>query len=187
MKGVANVHDVLAIETQGQLADLPSSTYEMICRGAAINPVAPALSFFATADDHRNAECRTYSELVRDVTRTANMFARLGVQRDSVVAYVLPNLPETHFVIWGGEAAGIVCAINPLLEGAAMADLLQAIGAEVLVTLAPFPGTDLWPKIHPVLERLRSLRHLVLVDLADRVPGPKRPDAKLMQRLEPSI
>ena len=74
MKGVANVHDVLAIETQGQLADLPSSTYEMICRGAAINPSAPALSFFATADDYRNAECWTYSELVRDVTRTANMF-----------------------------------------------------------------------------------------------------------------
>jgi len=35
------------------------------------------------------------------------MFHRLGVRNDSVVAYVLPKLPETHFVIWGGEAAGI--------------------------------------------------------------------------------
>src|ERR1700758_2070712 len=173
MKGVASMDDVLAIEKQGLPADLPSSTYEMICRGAAINPSAPALSFFATADDYRNAECWTYSELVRDVTRTANMFARLGVQRDSVVAYVLPNLPETHFVIWGGEAAGIVCAINPLLESEAIGELLKASGASVLVTLAPFPGTDLWQKVHPVLPKISALRHLVLINLADRTTGEK--------------
>ncbi|HLZ67755.1 MAG TPA: acyl-CoA synthetase [Aliidongia sp.] len=187
MSGIASLAEIRAIEAQGLPADLPASTYEMIRRGAAIDPSAPALSFFLRAEDHREAECWTYSELLRDITRAANMFLRLGVSKDSVVAYVLPNLPETHFVIWGGEAAGIVCAINPLLEGAAMADLLQAVGAEVLVTLGPFPGTDLWPKIHPVLERLPSLRHLVLVNLADRVPGPKGPDAKLMQRLETSI
>ena len=181
MKGVANVHDVLAIETQGQLADLPSSTYEMICRGAAINPVAPALSFFATADDHRNAECWTYSELVRDVTRTANMFARLGVHRDSVVAYVLPNLPETHFVIWGGEAAGIICAINPLLESEAIGELLNASCASVLVTLAPFPGTDLWQKVQAVLHKVPSLTDLVLVNLADRMPAEKGFAARMLQ------
>src|ERR1700761_9591256 len=173
MTGVANVHDVLAIETKGQPADLPLGTYEMICRGAALNPSAPALSFFATADDYRNAECWTYSELVRDVTRTANMLARLGVQRDSVVAYVLPNLPETHFVIWGGEAAGIVCAINPLLESEAIGELLNASCASVLVTLAPFPGTDLWQKVQAVLHKVPCLQHLVLVNLADRVPGEK--------------
>ncbi|KXU86465.1 acyl-CoA synthetase [Paraburkholderia monticola] len=173
MKGVENVHDVLAIEMQGQLADLPSSTYEMICRGAAINPSAPALSFFAASNDYRNAECWTYSELVRDVTRTANMFARLGVQRDSVVAYVLPNLPETHLVIWGGEAAGIVCAINPLLESEAIGELLNASGASVLVTLAPFPGTDLWQKVQAVLHKVPCLQHLVLVNPANRMPGEK--------------
>ncbi|NPT43525.1 acyl-CoA synthetase [Paraburkholderia sp. 1N] len=184
MKGIANMADVLAIEAQGQPADLPSSTYEMICRGAAINPLAPALSFFATADDHRDAECWTYSELVRDVTRTANMFARLGAQRDSVVAYVLPNLPETHFVIWGGEAAGIVCAINPLLEGEAIGELLNASGASVLVTLAPFPGTDLWQKVQAVLRKVPCLQHLVLVNPADRMPGEKGFAARMLQRGE---
>ncbi|OAJ61677.1 acyl-CoA synthetase [Paraburkholderia ginsengiterrae] len=184
MKSVASVHDVLAIETQGHPADLPSSTYEMICRGAAINPSAPALSFFATADEHRSAECWTYSEFVRDVTRTANMLARLGVQRDSVVAYVLPNLPETHFVIWGGEAAGIVCAINPLLESEAIGELLNASGASVLVALAPFPGTDLWQKVHAVLHRLPCLQHLVLVNPADRMPGEKGFAARALQRGE---
>ncbi|MGF6919111.1 acyl-CoA synthetase [Paraburkholderia sp. 40] len=184
MNGIANVDEVLAIETQGLPADLPSSTYEMICRGAAINPSAPALSFFATADDYRNAECWTYSELVRDITRTANMFSRLGVQRDSVVAYVLPNLPETHFVIWGGEAAGIVCAINPLLEQEAIGQLLNAAGASVLVTLAPFPGTDLWQKVQAVLHKVSSLKDLVLVNPAERVTGSKQSATRMLQRNE---
>ncbi|MGA9911947.1 MAG: acyl-CoA synthetase [Paraburkholderia sp.] len=184
MKGVANGHDVLGIETQGHPADLPSSTYEMICRGAAINPLAPALSFFATADDYRNAECWTYSELMRDITRTANMFARLGVQRDSVVAYVLPNLPETHFVIWGGEAAGIVCAINPLLERDAIGELLNASGASVLVTLPPIPGTDLWLKVQAVLHKVPCLQHLILVNPLDRMLGEKGFSASMLQRGE---
>ncbi|HIE1299238.1 TPA: AMP-binding protein, partial [Burkholderia contaminans] len=121
MNGIATQDDVLAIEAQGLPPALPASTYEMICAGAAIDPSAPALSFFPTADAHRDAERWTYRELVRDITRTANMFTRIGVRANSVIAYVLPNLPETHFVIWGGQAAGIVCAINPLLEGEAIA------------------------------------------------------------------
>ncbi|KVE23546.1 acyl-CoA synthetase [Burkholderia singularis] len=184
MNGIANQADVIAIEASGPPADLPASTYEMICRGAAIDPSAHALSFFLRADDHRNAARWTYRELVRDITRTANFFTRLGVRRDTVVAYILPNLPETHFVIWGGEAAGIVCAINPLLESAAIAELLNAAQVEVLVTLAPFPGTDLWPKVQPVLERVGTLRHLVLVNLADRVRAPKRFVARLLQLRE---
>jgi fatty-acyl-CoA synthase len=46
MRGIANQSDVLALEAQGRPPDLPSSTYEMILRGAALNPSAPALSFF---------------------------------------------------------------------------------------------------------------------------------------------
>jgi fatty-acyl-CoA synthase len=168
MKGIANHHDVLAIEAQGPTPHVPVSTYELICRGAAIDPSAPALSFFLSADGHRDAECWTYAELVRDITRTANLFTRLNASKRCVIAYILPNLPETHFVIWGGQAAGIVCAINPLLEGEAIAELLNASGVDVLVTLAPAPGVDLWQKVHPVLHKIESLQHVVLVNLQSR-------------------
>jgi fatty-acyl-CoA synthase len=182
MTGIATPDDVFAIEAQGLPPDLPSSTYELICAGAAIDPSAPALSFFLTADAYSDAERWTYRELIRDITRTANMFTRLGASSHSVIAYVLPNLPETHFVIWGGQAAGIVCAINPLLEGEAIGDLLNAAGASVLVTLAPFPGTDLWQKVAGILHRVEPLRHLVLVNLADRVRGPAQSGVRTLQR-----
>lgn len=185
-EGIGNRNDVLAIEAQGMPEDLPASTYEMICRGAAIDPSAPALSFFMTAEGHRQAECWSYSELVRDITRTANAFTRLGVTSESVIAYVLPNLPETHFVIWGGQAAGITCAINPLLEGESIAELLNAAGAKVLVTLAPFPQTDLWQKVHAILDRLPALEHLILVNLAERVPDQMKAAARMIARAEAS-
>ncbi|TAL15532.1 MAG: acyl-CoA synthetase [Aquabacterium sp.] len=183
MKGIASIADVQAVERKGA-GTLPASTYEMIRRGAAIAPKAPALSFFLQTDDHRKPEVWTYEELMADIHRSANFFHSLGVTRDEVVAFVLPNLPETHLTIWGGQAAGITYAINPLLEAPAIAELLKAGSARVLVTLAPFPGTDLWQRLQPILDQVPTLRHLVLVNLADHVHGLKGLAARLMQKRE---
>ncbi|WP_428309185.1 acyl-CoA synthetase [Hydrocarboniphaga sp.] len=184
MPGIANIGDVEAAESRGLPADLPTSTYEMIRRGASLNPRAPALSFFLTTDEHRKPETWSYGELLARITQTANFFHDLGVDKDDVIAFVLPNLPETHFVIWGGQATGIVAALNPLLEGPAIAELLNAANASVLVTLAPFPDIDLWTKLQPQLASIKSLRHLVLVNLPDRVRGLKHFPSRLMQRRE---
>ncbi len=183
MSGIATWSDVLAIEAPGMPRDLPPSTYEMLRRGAAIDPSAPALSFFLHADRYETTEQWSYRELLRDVTRTANMFTTLGVHGDSVVAYVLPNLPETHFVIWGAEAAGIAFAVNPLLDAKAIANLLNAANAKVLVTMAPFTGFDLWSKMEDVLEAAHSLEHIVLVDIAHYVATPKGAVPRVPRRI----
>lgn len=184
MPGIATLRDVEAAEAKGLPASLPTSTYELIQQGARINPDAPALSFFLTTDEHKQPETWSYRALLSEITQTANFFHHLGVKKDTVIAFVLPNLPETHFVIWGGQAAGIVAALNPLLEGAALGELLNAANASVLVTLAPFPGTDLWSKLQPQLQSIKSLEHLVLVDLPDRVRGVRKLGALWMQRRE---
>ncbi|HZX43427.1 MAG TPA: AMP-binding protein, partial [Myxococcaceae bacterium] len=108
-----------AVEARGAPA-LPPSTYEALRRGAAIDPDAPALSFFPTVDRHRDPESWDYRALLARITQTANFFHRLGATKDTVIALALPNLPETHFAIWGAEAAGIVLPLNPLLEAAAL-------------------------------------------------------------------
>jgi fatty-acyl-CoA synthase len=180
-QGVATMADVHELERAGLPRDLPSSTYEMLQRGAAINPSAPALSFFLTVDDHHTPEVWTYQAFLERVTQAANLFHSLGIGEKDVVAFLLPNLPETHFTIWGGEAAGIAFAINPLLDAEAIADLLNAAGAKVLVTLAPFPRADLFARLRPVLGRVPSLQHLVLVNLADHVRGWRGIPARLLQ------
>ncbi|WP_276327673.1 AMP-binding protein [Bradyrhizobium erythrophlei] len=98
-----------------------------------------------------------------EITRSANALHALGVSADHSVAYVLPNLPETHFTIWGGEAAGVVLAVNPLLEPDLIIEILRAAKVRVLVTLAPFPGAELWSKLAPHLSVLSELRVVALV------------------------
>lgn len=181
MTAVASIKDILALESSGRPDTWPDNTYDLLLKGAAIDPEAPALSFFLTADDHARLETWTYRRFIEDITRTANGLHSLGIASDDVIALMLPNLPETHFLLWGGEATGVVLAINPLLEPAAIADLLNAAGASVLVTLAPFANVDLWEKARAAAPSVASLQHLILVNLADRVRGPKRLAARVLQ------
>jgi len=176
MNGIASLADVQNIENQ--FPKLAQSTYEVIGTTARAHPKAPALSFFLRCEDYARPEVLDYETLFGQITATANFFHALGVCKDDVVAFVLPNLPETHLTIWGGQAAGIVLAINPLLEPAAIAELLCAGGAKVLVTLAPFPGVDLWARLQPVLGNVSGLRDVVLVELAHPVHGVHGPAAQ---------
>lgn len=169
MNGIAGMADVLAAESR--FPKLPDSTYAMIGAAAAAHARSPALSFFLRPQDHQRLQTWDYETLYARITAAANFFHGLGVGKDDVIAFVLPNLPETHLTIWGGQAAGIVFAINPMLEPAAITELLRAGGAKLLVTLAPCPGTDLWAKLQPVLGDVPGLQHLVLVDMAAYLPG----------------
>lgn len=169
---VKSLADIRAIERvplsqQG----LAANTYAALQRCAAEHAQAPALSFLLDAKNFRHTHDWTYAELFVDITRTANAFHDLGIGPRDVVAFLLPNLPETHFTIWGGEAAGIVMAINPLLEAAQIADLLRAAKAKLVVTLAPTPGTDLWAKLASQLDRLPGVQDVVWVSMTPYV-GP---------------
>ena len=181
MRGIATQADVNAIEAHGLPTDLPGSTYEAIRRTAIAHPEAPALSFFLRTVDHAKPETWNYRQLLAQITRTANLFHSLGADKDSVIAFVLPNLPETHFVIWGGQATGIVAAINPLMEAEAIADLLIAVDARIVVTLAPYPEADLWQRLRPALGRVDSLRHVLLVSQAEHAAGSRRWAARRLQ------
>lgn len=151
--------------------NLPANTYEMLAKGMAASPDAPALSFFLQAKNFKSPFTWTYKELFADITRTANALRRLGIRRKDVVAFVLPNLPETHFVIWGGEAAGIAFAINPLLEAEQIGELLAAGKAKWLVTLEPTPGSDIWEKAVAATAKAPDLAGILTVDVGPYLRG----------------
>jgi len=142
------------------------NTYDLLKKGAAINPDATAISFFLSGDSYDKPLQVTYRELMANITRTANLFHDLGVGSRDVVSYLLPNLPHTHYVLWGGEAAGIVNPINPLLEPGTIAEICQAAGTKVLVALAEFPESDIWQKVMAIRKDLPDLKAII------RVMGP---------------
>src|SRR5208337_5412094 len=149
------------------------SSYAALVDASKRSPDAEALSFFLSADRLDEAHDWTYAELVADVTRAANVFAALGVAADRPVAYVLPNLPETHFTIWGGEAAGAALAINPMLEPRQVAEIMRFARASILVTLAPALNPKAWTGLAEELVSLPDLSAIAFVDMADYLDGEK--------------
>lgn len=152
-----------------------SSTYDLLSRGASRAPDSPAMSFFLRTPDFSAPAVWSHREWFARITQTANMLRILGLQRKDVVAFILPNLPETHWTIWGGEAAGSVFAINPLLEPAMMLELMKAVQPKFIVTLAPTPGTDIWQKVSSIAGRVPHLKAVLTVSPLRYLRGPLGP------------
>jgi fatty-acyl-CoA synthase len=149
------------------------STYELLQASAAAHADRPALTFLMRGTLDEEPVVYRYGELLARVTQAANAFSRLGVGPCDAVAYLLPNLPQTHFAIWGGETAGRVAAINPLLEPAQILQILRAVRARLLVTLAPgAPTLDLWAKCAPIMNEVATLEHVLCVDPDSRLAKP---------------
>ncbi len=114
----------------------------------------------------------TWTELLADVTRLANLLRRLGVGPEDAVAYVLPNGIEAPIALLAGATAGIVAPINPLLAPEQMGALLVEAGAKVVITLAPFPKTDLAERVAEALTHAPGVSTLLEVDLTRYLAPP---------------
>ena len=100
------------------------NTFEAIEKGASLNPDATAISFIPNGEAINQPIEIPYKALIYKIRQCANMFHDLGIGPQDVVSYLLPNLPQTHFILRGAEAAGIVNPINPLLEAATIRDIM---------------------------------------------------------------
>jgi fatty-acyl-CoA synthase len=162
LHSLADIEALEAVPIEDRLAGL-DSTYDVLRRAARLRPDSTALVFVPDGDSTRPAIEWSYADLLARVTQAANAFHRLGVGPGDVVSYVLPNLPETHATIWGAQAAGAVNAVNPLLEPAHIAHVLNAVECRVLVTQGPTANPALWARIEQVRPLVPSLRTVLVV------------------------
>src|SRR6185369_3703231 len=58
-----------------------------------------------------------------------------------------------------------------LLEAPMMLELMNAAKPKLVVTLAPTPGSDLWEKVSPILEQVKSLAGVLTVSPLRYLPG----------------
>jgi len=159
---LADIETLEAVPLEKRLEGL-NSTYDVFRRGAERFGDAPALSFLPDGDPDLPAYTLSYRDLLDKVTQAANLFGELGIGGGDVVSYILPNMLETHYTIWGGEAAGIVNAINPMLESSHVAEILRSVQAKVLVTLGPTADGELWKKVEAIRAEVPSLTTILLV------------------------
>jgi acyl-CoA synthetase (AMP-forming)/AMP-acid ligase II len=174
--GFASARDSAAIEAEGpfEALDLPKTTWGVIGRTAARVGARPAVSFQLLSDPKARAETLTWAELQAKVAQTANLFRSLGVGEGDAVAYLLPNCTEAVLTYLGGQVAGIVNPINPLLEADQIAGILRETGAKVLVTMKAFPKADVAQKAAAAVALAPNVRHVLEVDLLRYLTGVKK-------------
>lgn len=171
--GLASLTEIEQIEeTPIEQRLTAKNTYDLIRHGAGLDPDAPALTFFMDGNDYKKAVTYSYADFLGEVNRTANMFNDLGIGPNDVVSYLLPNLPQTHFVLWGGQAAGIVNPINPMLNAEVIQEICEHAKTRVLVALGPLPGSDIWEKVEKIRDHLPDLKTIIRVmGLSDAAAG----------------
>ncbi|MBF0398839.1 MAG: acyl-CoA synthetase, partial [Desulfobacterales bacterium] len=161
---IRNGNDIAEIEKTPYYERVPEkNTLEAIEKGANSNPDGIALSFISSGYAYDKPTQISYKTLITKVRQCANMFYDLGIGHSDVVTYLLPNLPQTHFILWGAEAAGIVNPINPLLEASTIKDICRAAKTKVLVALGDLPGTNIWKKVEAIKNEIPTLKHIISV------------------------
>ena len=184
----ASVKDRDDIEAEMPFAerDLPKTTWEMLGRTAAAHGSRKALTFQLLSDPGAKDETFTWGELQGKVAQTANMLRGLGVGEDDVVAYLLPNCNETVLTYLGGQVAGIVNPINPLMDAEQIASILRETGAKVLVTLRAFPKSDVAQKAVAAVKLAPNVKTILEVDLLRYLTGVKKLIVPLIRPKNPA-
>ena len=161
IEGIKDVEAIEAVPFQDRMSD--TNTLATIEKGAAINPESVAISFLMNGDTWDQPIEITYGDLIHKIHQCANMFHDLGIGPTDVVTYLLPNIPQTHYVLWGAEAAGIVNPINPMLEPSTIRDICRAAKTRVLVALGDLPGTEIWHKVLAIKDEIPTLEHILCI------------------------
>ena len=148
---------------------------QLIEQSAAAYGDDPALDFLLTGRRDEIPQTLSFRDLANLTRQTANLLSSLGLQGDQSVSILLPMLPQSHPLILGSQVAGLANPVNPLLEPAHIAEIMQAADAHIIACLAPSPHSDLWQKLVSLLPSLPKV-HTVL---AVHQPGLTDPAAPL--------
>ena len=157
------------------------NVYEMLRDSAKRDGGAPALSFQLEAKPDARSETFSYADYAAEVTRAANLFRSLGVGPRDGIGLLLPNLPQTAFALVAAATAGVAVPINPLLAPEQIAGILRDGRVRVLVTLAPFPKTDLSEKAAEALPLAPEVSALLEIDLLQFLAPPRSWIASLIR------
>jgi len=171
--GIAD-RDAIEAESAWEERDLHKTLYGMLAATTAKFPNRNAVSYQLLSGPTDHAETLTWQQFHDKSVQAANLFRSLGVGPKDVVAFVLPNANETAITLIGGAIAGIVNPINPLLEPEQIGAILRETNATVVVTLRPFPKTDVADKTAEAVALAPNVKTVLEVDLLRYLTGLKK-------------
>lgn len=169
---IRSIDDVHRLEQTPIATALPvRSTYEIFCNSAHAFGSRTALTFLRSGDPADEPIRWSYAELLAGIHQTANLLHSLGVGPEDAVAVLLPGCLDYHLALWGGEAAGIVQPLNPLLSDDKLVALMTAAGAKVLIAWGSDDEAGMWSKAMRLRGQVPTLRAVLRVAPPDEAVG----------------
>ena len=166
-EAIVGVGSVEAIEAVDPSRVLPGNTiYECLTASVAARPDKDAIIFLAHGGPDAPALNISFADYLRNVRAAANCFRQAAAGRPSVVAAMLPIVPEALFAAWGGSTAGVFNPINPHLELDLVISILNSVEATVLVTTQAF-GPSAADHVESIIARVPSLQRVFLIGSDD--------------------
>jgi fatty-acyl-CoA synthase len=161
-----------------------TNSYEMLQLSVEQFDQDSALEFLLSGAKDETARTVSYGELGQRINQTANLLHSLGLRTDQAVSIVLPVLPETHFAIWGAQAAGIANPINPMLEADHIGEIMHAAESRVVICLAPSDHADIWEKVVAAAGHADTITAILAVQIPgftkDTVPDISAPGIQVL-------
>ncbi|MGH8803823.1 MAG: acyl-CoA synthetase [Polaromonas sp.] len=169
---VRSIDDIHRLEqTPIEKALTVRSTYEIFCNSAHAFGNKTALTFLRSGDPADEPIRWSYAELLAGIRQTANLLHTLGVGPEDAVAVLLPGCLEYHLALWGGEAAGIVQPLNPLLSDEKLVSLMTAARAKVLIAYGSDDESGMWSKAMRLRGQVPTLTTVLRVAPHDEAAG----------------
>ena len=144
-----------------------TDSYNLITASAARFGNDIALEFIMQGLPDEPTSQVTFTQLSQQITRTANLLTKLGVNSDTAVSIIMPILPQTHFATWGSQAAGIANPINPMLEAEHIGEIIAASNSSVVICLGKSQHVDIWDKVIAGIKGNKKITAVIAVN----VPG----------------
>jgi fatty-acyl-CoA synthase len=144
-----------------------TDSYNLITTSAARFGDDIALEFVLQGLPDEPTTQVTFTQLSQQITRSANLLTKLGLKVDGAVSIIMPILPQTHFAIWGSQAAGISNPINPMLEAEHMGEIIAAANSSIVICLGKSQHVDIWDKVALGIKGNKNITTVIAVNIPE--------------------
>jgi len=153
---------------------VPTTVYELLLQSANRFVDKTALTYLKDISSGFTDERISYSALIKNINKMVRLIhdhAESASGKRPVVSFLLPNIPQAHYILWGAGTAGIANPLNPLLSENALLALTEKAQTDILIALGPNPVSGIWQKAKSVAQRLPNKPKLIPVVFSDEETG----------------
>jgi fatty-acyl-CoA synthase len=127
-------------------------------------PDKAAIVQLVSSDPDAAPRTVSYAELTKRIVQSANLFRKLAGPEKASVIVIAPFLPEALIATWGGATAGSVTPVNPALDSAQLASIMNAVRANILVVADKSYGPGAWARLDEFCPNVPTLKHVLTID-----------------------